>query len=57
MSVLLEWEGFELSPDDCHLELGWDRALQALDLSVVDAPSARCAACPPAPTRTSAPSG
>jgi mannose-6-phosphate isomerase len=39
MSVTPEWKGFELSPDDCHLDLGWDRALQALDLSVVDAPS------------------
>ena len=39
MSVTPEWKGFELSPDDCHLALGWDRALQALDLSVVDAPS------------------
>jgi mannose-6-phosphate isomerase len=32
-SVLLEWGGFELSEDDGHLELGWDRALQALDRS------------------------
>jgi mannose-6-phosphate isomerase len=39
MSVLLEWEGFELSPDDGHLGLGWDRALQALDLRAVDAPA------------------
>jgi mannose-6-phosphate isomerase len=31
LSVLLEWEGFELSPDDGHLKLGWDRALPALD--------------------------
>jgi mannose-6-phosphate isomerase len=30
-SVLLEWEGFELDADDGHLNLGWDRALQALD--------------------------
>jgi mannose-6-phosphate isomerase len=30
-SVLLEWEGFELSEDDGHLNLGWDRALEALD--------------------------
>src|SRR4029453_6985103 len=30
-SVLLEWDGFELSPHDGHLNLGWDRALQALD--------------------------
>jgi mannose-6-phosphate isomerase len=32
-SVLLEWAGFELDEDDGHLELGWDRALQALDRS------------------------
>jgi mannose-6-phosphate isomerase len=31
MSVLLEWDGFELDEDDGHLNLGWDRALQALD--------------------------
>jgi mannose-6-phosphate isomerase len=41
MSVLLEWEGFELSKDDGHLGLGWDRALQALDLRSVDAPALR----------------
>jgi mannose-6-phosphate isomerase len=39
MSVLLEWDGFELSKDDGHLGLGWDRALQALDLRAVDAPT------------------
>jgi mannose-6-phosphate isomerase len=31
MSVVLEWSGFELSEDDGHLNLGWDRALEALD--------------------------
>jgi mannose-6-phosphate isomerase len=31
LSVLLEWNGFELSEDDGHLNLGWDRVLQALD--------------------------
>ena len=31
LSVLLEWAGFELDEDDGHLDLGWDRALQALD--------------------------
>jgi mannose-6-phosphate isomerase len=31
LSVLLEWDGFELSEDDGHLNLGWDRALEALD--------------------------
>ena len=38
MSVMLEWQGFELSPDDGHLGLGWDRALQGLNLGAVDAP-------------------
>jgi mannose-6-phosphate isomerase len=32
-SVLLEWDGFELTEDDGHLDLGWDRALSALDRS------------------------
>jgi mannose-6-phosphate isomerase len=35
-SVLLEWNGFELSEDDGHLELGWDRALQDLDRTAWD---------------------
>jgi mannose-6-phosphate isomerase len=39
MSVTLEWTGFELSPDDCDLDLGWDRALEGLDLRAVPAPS------------------
>src|SRR5687768_16287526 len=34
LSVLLEWDGFELTEDDGHLGLGWDTALQALDRSV-----------------------
>ena len=33
LSVLLEWDGFELTEDDGHLGLGWDTALQALDRS------------------------
>jgi mannose-6-phosphate isomerase len=40
MSVSIEWTGFELDPDDCHLELGWDRALQALDLAASAPPVA-----------------
>jgi mannose-6-phosphate isomerase len=36
LSVLLEWDGFELTEDEGHLDLGWDTALQALDLSVWD---------------------
>lgn len=34
LSVLLEWNGFELTEDEGHLGLGWDTALQALDRSV-----------------------
>src|SRR5215217_8238175 len=37
LSVLLEWDGFELTEDEGHLGLGWDTALQALDRSVWDA--------------------
>jgi mannose-6-phosphate isomerase len=40
LSVLLEWEGFELSEDDGHLGLGWDRALEALDRRAAPPPSA-----------------
>ena len=36
LSILLEWEGFELSEEDGHLDLGWDLALQALDRSAWD---------------------
>jgi mannose-6-phosphate isomerase len=37
LSILLEWEGFELTEDEGHLDLGWERALQALDRSAWDA--------------------
>ena len=40
-SVLLEWDGFELSEDDGHLNLGWDRALQALNREGWDEAGAR----------------
>ena len=33
LSVLLEWDGFELTSEDGHLGLGWDTALAALDRS------------------------
>ena len=33
LSVLLEWDGFELTEDGAHLDLGWDVALEALDRS------------------------
>jgi mannose-6-phosphate isomerase len=31
LSVLLEWDGFELTEDEGHLGLGWEVALTALD--------------------------
>jgi mannose-6-phosphate isomerase len=31
LSITLEWTGFELTEDECHLGLGWDTALDALD--------------------------
>jgi mannose-6-phosphate isomerase len=36
LSVLLEWNGFELTEDEGHLDLGWDLALQALDRTAWD---------------------
>jgi mannose-6-phosphate isomerase len=36
LSVLLEWDGFELTEDEGHLGLGWDTALEALDRSAWD---------------------
>jgi mannose-6-phosphate isomerase len=36
LSVLMEWNGFELTEDEGHLGLGWDLALQALDRSAWD---------------------
>jgi len=39
-SVLLEWDGFQLSPHDGHLNLGWDRALEALDRGAALPPTA-----------------
>jgi mannose-6-phosphate isomerase len=38
-SVLLEWDGFELSEEEGHLNLGWDRALEALDRTASAPPS------------------
>jgi mannose-6-phosphate isomerase len=32
-SLLCEWQGFPIRAEDAHLGLGWDRALDALDLS------------------------
>src|SRR3954452_13414163 len=36
LSVLLEWDGFELTEDEGHLDLGWETALGALDRSAWD---------------------
>ena len=33
LSLLCEWQGFPIRPEDSHLGLGWDRAVGALDLS------------------------
>lgn len=33
-SIVCEWEGFPIRPADAHLGVGWDLAIQALDLSV-----------------------
>jgi mannose-6-phosphate isomerase len=33
-SIICEWDGFPIRSDDAHLGLGWDNALEALDLSV-----------------------
>ncbi len=32
LSLLCEWEGFPIRAEDSHLGIGWDRAVQALDL-------------------------
>lgn len=32
-SIVCEWDGFPIRPEDSHLGLGWDTASEALDLS------------------------
>jgi mannose-6-phosphate isomerase len=32
-SLLCEWDGFPIAPEDSHLGLGWDLAVDALDLA------------------------
>lgn len=32
LSIVCEWRGFPIEPEDAHLGLGWDVALDALDL-------------------------
>jgi mannose-6-phosphate isomerase len=31
-SIVCEWKGFPIAPENAHLGIGWDRALEALDL-------------------------
>ncbi|HEX2021688.1 MAG TPA: class I mannose-6-phosphate isomerase, partial [Candidatus Thermoplasmatota archaeon] len=31
-SIVCEWKGFPIEPEDSHLGLGWDAAIEALDL-------------------------
>jgi mannose-6-phosphate isomerase len=35
-SIVCEWKGFPIRPDDAHLGLGWDRALEALRLDAFE---------------------
>jgi len=35
-SVLCEWKGFPVEPDDAHLGLGWERALESLRLDAYE---------------------
>ena len=32
LSIVAEWKGFPIDPEDSHLNLGWERALGAFDL-------------------------
>ena len=38
LSVLLEWDGFELTEAEGHLDLGWDRALGGPRARAVEPP-------------------
>ncbi|HEY2372324.1 MAG TPA: class I mannose-6-phosphate isomerase [Gaiellaceae bacterium] len=35
-SIICEWQGFPIAPEDSHLGLGWDRAIEALSLDAYD---------------------
>src|SRR6266545_1391198 len=35
-SVICEWKGFPIDPENTHLGLGWDRALEALRLEAFE---------------------
>src|SRR5207248_1253562 len=35
-SIICEWRGFPIAPEDSHLGLGWDRALEALNLDAYE---------------------
>jgi mannose-6-phosphate isomerase len=47
-SAMLEWDGFPLTEEQAHLGLGWDRALEALDLSPAGEPGPQDGALPAA---------
>jgi mannose-6-phosphate isomerase len=36
LSILCEWKGFPIDPDDAHLGIGWDLALDALRLDAYE---------------------
>lgn len=36
LSIVCEWKGFPIDPDDAHLGIGWDRALEALRLDAYE---------------------
>jgi mannose-6-phosphate isomerase len=36
LSILCEWKGFPIAPEDAHLGLGWDLALDALRLEAYE---------------------
>ena len=35
-SIICEWKGFPIEPEDSHLGLGWDRAIEALTLDAYE---------------------
>jgi mannose-6-phosphate isomerase len=36
LSIICEWQGFPIAPEDTHLGIGWDRALDALNLDAFE---------------------
>jgi len=35
-SIVCEWDGFPIAPENAHLGLGWDRAIEALNLDAYE---------------------